>query len=65
MGRDYWSAIHPYSGTEGGYVNFMSEDDQNRAEANYGANYARLAQIKGTYDPENLFHLNQNIEPAR
>jgi FAD/FMN-containing dehydrogenase len=43
----------------------MSEDDQYRAEANYGANYARLAQVKTTYDPENLFHLNQNIKPAR
>src|SRR5262249_11927151 len=37
--RDYWSAIHPYSGTEGGYVNFMGTDDQSRVEANYGANF--------------------------
>jgi FAD/FMN-containing dehydrogenase len=63
--RDYWSAIHPYSGTDGGYVNFMSEDDQYRAEANYGANYGRLSKIKAKYDPDNLFHLNQNIQPAR
>ena len=62
--RDYWSAIHPYSGTDGGYVNFMGTDDQGRVEANYGANYERLSKIKATYDPDNLFHLNQNIKPA-
>jgi FAD/FMN-containing dehydrogenase len=63
--RDYWSAIHPYSGTDGGYVNFMGEDDQNRVEANYGGNYERLSKIKAKYDRDNLFHLNQNIQPAR
>jgi FAD/FMN-containing dehydrogenase len=63
--RDYWSAIHPYSGTDGGYVNFMGDDDQDRVEANYGGNYGRLSKIKAKYDPDNLFHLNQNIQPAR
>lgn len=63
--RDYWSAIHPYSGTDGGYVNFMGDDDQDRVEANYGGNYERLSKIKAKYDPDNLFHLNQNIQPAR
>ena len=31
---------------------------------NYGANYARLTQVKRAYDPDNLFHHNQNIPPA-
>lgn len=60
--RDYSDAIAPHS-QEGGYVNFMSSDDSNRIKANYGANYERLAEIKRRYDPENVFHVNQNIAP--
>ena len=60
--RDYHDATAPLS-EEGGYINFMAEDDQKRAPANYGANYARLVEVKRKYDPGNLFHLNQNIVP--
>ena len=63
--KDYYAAIHPHSGGDGGYVNFMSSDDVHRAPANYGANYERLAAVKATYDPDNLFHINQNIAPAK
>ena len=61
--RDYYDAIHPHSGSEGGYVNFMSGDDDHRVAENYGANYARLESVKATYDPDNFFHVNQNIVP--
>ena len=63
--KDYYAAIHPYSGNEGGYINFMAADDDGRVEANFGRNYPRLREVKAAYDPNNLFHLNQNIVPAR
>ncbi len=60
--RDYYDATAPLS-EEGGYVNFMADDDQDRIKANYRGNYARLVDVKRKYDPDNLFHLNQNIKP--
>jgi FAD/FMN-containing dehydrogenase len=60
---DYWEALHPYS-AGGAYVNMMMEEGQERVRAAYRDNYARLAQIKAQYDPDNLFHINQNIQPA-
>jgi FAD/FMN-containing dehydrogenase len=64
--RSVWDALRPLAGNAGGYLNFMSElDDDERVRASYGpAKYARLARIKGTYDPGNLFHRNINIKPA-
>jgi FAD/FMN-containing dehydrogenase len=61
--RDYWDDLHPLS-AGGAYVNMMMEEGQDRVRAAYGENYDRLAAIKRTYDPENLFRVNQNIEPA-
>jgi FAD/FMN-containing dehydrogenase len=60
--RNYYDATVPHS-EEGGYINFMAEDDQARIKANYKGNYERLVDVKRTYDPGNLFHLNQNIKP--
>ena len=60
--RDYSDAMAPHS-EAGGYINFMDDDDQDRARANYGGNYERLVDVKRTYDPDNLFRVNQNIAP--
>ncbi len=60
--KDYHAAIED-TGLGGGYVNFLSQDDQSRIAASYGANYERLRAVKRQYDPGNLFHLNQNIAP--
>jgi len=60
--RSYYDATAPES-EEGGYINFMSGDDQERIRANYRGNYDRLVDVKRKYDPDNLFHLNQNIRP--
>jgi FAD/FMN-containing dehydrogenase len=61
--RDYWNATHPYS-AGGAYINFMMEEGADRVRATYGANYDRLAAIKKSYDPTNLFRVNQNIKPV-
>jgi FAD/FMN-containing dehydrogenase len=42
----------------------MMDEGQERVRAAYGDNYDRLAKIKAKYDPENLFRVNQNIQPA-
>ena len=60
---DYWPALHPYA-SGGGNVNFLMEEADERIRTTFGGNYERLARIKGRYDPENLFRLNQNIPPS-
>jgi FAD binding domain-containing protein/berberine-like enzyme len=60
--RDYGQALHPTS-AGGGYVNFLMNEGPDRIQAAYRANYHRLTQIKRRYDPDNVFHINQNIEP--
>jgi hypothetical protein len=61
--RDYYKALEPHS-EAGGYINFMDADDQGRIKDNYKGNYDRLTAIKAKYDPQNLFHMNQNIKPG-
>lgn len=61
---DYWNALHPHS-MGGGYVNFIGENEgTDRVRTTYRGHYDRLASIKRIYDPDNFFHVNQNIRPA-
>jgi FAD/FMN-containing dehydrogenase len=62
--RSYWSALVEHAVGVGGYVNFMTEYEEDRVRNAYGAKYERLQRIKAQYDPDNVFHLNPNILPA-
>jgi FAD/FMN-containing dehydrogenase len=61
--RSYSEAVQPFA-AGGGYVNMIMDEGDERVRTIYGPNYDRLAQIKAQYDPDNLFHVNQNIKPA-
>jgi len=46
------------------YVNYLDDDETgDPVAAAYGPNYRRLQEIKAKYDPNNFFHMNQNIHP--
>lgn len=60
--RELFQAATPFS-TGGVYVNFLTQDEQDRVRLAYGSNYDRLATLKKKYDPNNLFRMNQNIPP--
>jgi len=62
--RASWDRIKPFS-TGGNYINFQTtDDDLARIESSYRGNYERLRRIKAEYDPDNLFRVNRNLEPA-
>jgi FAD/FMN-containing dehydrogenase len=61
--KQYWEELHPTS-AGGAYVNFLMDEGEDRVRTSYLGNYDRLSQVKARYDPENLFHVNQNIPPA-
>jgi FAD/FMN-containing dehydrogenase len=61
--RAFAAAMRPFS-TGASYLNFTHEADRVR-DAYSDAKYARLVALKDTYDPANLFRLNQNIRPSQ
>jgi FAD/FMN-containing dehydrogenase len=61
--KEAFNALAPYT-ADSVYVNYLADDDAGRVQAAYGPCWDRLQQVKRMYDPENVFHLNQNITPA-
>jgi FAD/FMN-containing dehydrogenase len=61
--RDFWSELEPFHVSA--YVNFLMDEGEARIRRAYGPEkYAQLRKLKRRYDPDNVFHLNQNIPPA-
>ncbi len=62
--RDTFAAMQPHLAARR-YVNYLDTDDTGEiVRSAYGPNHARLSDIKRRYDPDNVFRLNANIEPA-
>ena len=63
--RGVWKDIDAL-GVGSTYLNFSGADDAEpaRAAVGFGPNLERLARIKAQYDPENVFHRNNNIVPS-
>ena len=61
--REFFNATSKFA-SSGAYVNFMTEEEQERVMKAYGPNYNKLVQIKKKYDPDNLLKHNQNIKPS-
>jgi FAD/FMN-containing dehydrogenase len=57
-----FAALAPHM-ADAAYVNYLGDDDGDRVRAAYGPNWERLVELKNRYDPDNIFHLNQNINP--
>lgn len=62
--RALFNSVEPYA-MGGAYVNFMTQDENDRVPSAYGDNYQRLSEIKQQYDPNNIFNINHNIKPNR
>jgi hypothetical protein len=61
--RSFWSALTPHHTSV--YVNFLMDEGEERIRQAYGPEkYDRLKALKRKYDPDNFFHLNQNIPPG-
>jgi FAD/FMN-containing dehydrogenase len=63
--RELTGAMKPHT-TNGVYLNFTNEDDEDRVRKTFGPQkYARLQALKDRYDPQNLFRMNANVKPSK
>ncbi|MCC6790550.1 MAG: BBE domain-containing protein [Thermomicrobiales bacterium] len=64
-GEALWTTVQPYlNGSV--YINFLDDEGEARVKAAYGAaNFARLKELKRTYDPGNLFSQNHNVPASK
>jgi hypothetical protein len=63
--REAYAAMAPHFAA-GRYVNYLNADEiaeGDSVSAAFGPNWKRLREVKRRYDPDNIFHLNQNIKP--
>jgi FAD/FMN-containing dehydrogenase len=60
--RETADALSPHMADQS-YVNYLAADEADRVRFAYGPNWERLVKLKARYDPDNLFRLNQNIDP--
>ena len=60
--KSFWEAMQPYSTGEV-YVNYLSDEGEERVRSAYGHQWERLVELKRAYDPQNVFRANQNIAP--
>ncbi len=61
--HETYAALSPHMASRA-YTNYLAAEDYDRVKDAFGPNLDRLVELKRRYDPDNLFHLNQNIAPA-
>jgi len=61
--HETFAALSPHMASRA-YTNYLAADDHDRVKDAFGPNLDRLVELKRRYDPDNIFHLNQNIAPA-